>query len=98
VAVGGLQGLSERAAGRLRRLAGRRLSSNDEIHLTAEESRSQAQNREQVLRRLRELIVAAQHEPKPRRKTRPSRAAKRRRLEAKRLQGEKKAKRRAVEG
>ena len=45
VAVGALAGLHPEAAERLRGLAGRRLTSSDEIHLTAETSRSQEGNR-----------------------------------------------------
>jgi ribosome-associated protein len=94
VPVGALQGLGDAAATRLRSAAGRRLTQADEIHLTSETSRSQETNRATVMERLRELLVAAMHEPKKRRKTRPSRAAKLRRLESKRKRGETKARRR----
>lgn len=96
VSVGSITGMSGRALKRLRALAGRRLTASDEVHLTAEESRSQSQNREEVMRRLRELILEALPEPKVRRKTRPSRAARRKRLENKRLQGEKKNTRKRI--
>jgi ribosome-associated protein len=39
------------------------------------------------MERLRELIVRAKVEPKPRRKTKPSRAAKARRVDAKKRRG-----------
>ena len=94
VAVGALAGLHPEAAERLRGLAGRRLTSSDEIHLTAETSRSQEGNRAAVMEKLRELIVAAKHRPRPRRKTKPSRAAKERRLTEKKRRGEIKARRR----
>ena len=45
--------------------------------------------------RLREMLVAALHEPKPRRKTKPSKAAKRRRLESKKRRSDIKSNRRA---
>lgn len=94
VSVRAIVGLSERALARLRTLAGSRLTSHDEIHLRAETERSQQANREEVLDRLRELIIQARVEPKVRRKTRPSKASKQRRLESKRRRGEIKSGRR----
>ena len=49
-----------------------------------------------VMDRLRQLLVEARHEPKPRRKTKPSKAAKRRRLEVKRKRSEVKSRRRGA--
>ncbi len=89
-----LRGMHPEAVGRLRNLAGKRLTKEGEIHIVAETARTQEGNRTAVLEKLRELIVAAQHRPKVRRKTRPSRAAKERRLEGKKRRGEIKAKRR----
>jgi ribosome-associated protein len=83
VPLGAITGLSPAAMQRLRRLAGRRLTSAGEIHIAAHVERSQERNREAVLDRLRHLLTEAQREPKVRRKTKPSRAAKRRRLESK---------------
>ena len=97
VPVSAVQGLSGAATDRLRAAAGRRLTQTDEIHLTSEASRSQEANRATVMQRLREMLIAARHEPKKRRKTRPSRAAKQRRLESKRKRGETKARRRGGE-
>ena len=96
VPVGAIQGLTGAAATRLRKAAGRRLTQGDEIHLTSEASRSQESNRATVMQRLRDMLVAAAHEPKKRRKTRPSRAAKLRRLESKRKRGETKSQRRGT--
>ena|SRR5688572_168028 len=96
VPVGALQGITAAAATRLRAAAGRRLTQADEIHLTSEASRSQEGNRATVMERLREMLIAAMHEPKRRRKTKPSRAAKLRRLESKRKRGETKARRRGA--
>jgi ribosome-associated protein len=89
-----LRGIHPEAVGRLRALAGKRLTKEGEIHIVAETARTQEQNRAAVMEKLRELIVAAIHRPKVRRKTKPSRAAKERRLEAKRRRGEIKSKRR----
>ena len=77
--------VSIRAAARqrLRRLAGRKLADDGTVLISARDSRSQDQNRRAALERLAELIRAALVEPKLRRKTRPTRASKERRIEAK---------------
>jgi ribosome-associated protein len=54
----------------------------------AQDSRSQARNRELALERLRDRIAAALHVPRPRRPTRPTRAARDRRLAEKRRTAE----------
>ena len=72
------------AIARLRNLAGKRMTKAGELHLASDIHRAQEANREEILRRLRDLIAKAATEPKFRRKTRPSKAAKRRRLESKR--------------
>jgi len=95
VQVGGILGLGGAALGRLRALAGRRLTAAGEIHLSAETERTQEGNRLAVLERFRGLLLEALHEPKPRRKTRPSKASKRRRLESKRRRSDVKSGRRA---
>ena len=87
-------GLSDAARERLRQFAGKRLTQADEVHIAADTERTQESNRGAVLDRLRELVSKAAHEPKRRRKTRPSAGAKRRRLEAKKKRGETKAGRR----
>jgi ribosome-associated protein len=90
-----LRGMHPEAVGRVRNLAGKRLTKEGEIHIVAETARTQEGNRSAVLEKLRELIVAAQHRPKVRRKTKPSRGAKERRLDSKKRRGEIKAKRRS---
>ncbi len=64
--------------------------------VTAEgkDERSRTQNLRIALARLREKLARRAYRPPPRRPTRPSRAAKQRRVEAKRLQSRKKALRR----
>jgi ribosome-associated protein len=94
VLVGAIRGLRETALARLRTLAGSRLTKGDEIHIVSESERSQEGNRQEVMDRLRELIVQAKVEPKRRRKTKPSAGAKRRRLDSKKRRGEIKAQRR----
>jgi len=88
-------GLSERAVERLKAMAGRRLTIAGEIHITSETERTQEGNRTAVVDRLRALLAAAVHEPKKRRKTKPSKASKRRRLESKRRKSEIKSGRRS---
>jgi ribosome-associated protein len=68
---------------RLIALAGSRASSEGVIIITAQRFRTQTRNREDALERLVELIREAAHPPKPRKATRPSRAAKERRLAGK---------------
>ena len=68
---------------RLERLAGRRLTRDGVLVITAQRHRTQGRNREDALARLVELIRRAAVPPVPRRPTRPSAAEKRRRLEGK---------------
>ncbi|MEK7625511.1 MAG: alternative ribosome rescue aminoacyl-tRNA hydrolase ArfB [Patescibacteria group bacterium] len=60
-----------------------RINSNDELVVMAEEERSQSQNRESAVARLRSLVAEALKVPKRRRPTRPTRASKLRRIEGK---------------
>ena len=75
------------ARNRLRRLAGQKLIDDGTILISARSERSQEQNRRDALERLAELIRAAMVEPKIRKKTRPTRASKERRIEAKKRRG-----------
>lgn len=67
-----------------------------EVRLTEDGSRSQATNRKRAVRRLNAVLEdAARPDPPKRRPTRPSRAARRRRLDDKRVRSEtKKARKR----
>ena len=80
---------------RLERLAGRRLTRDGVLVITAQRHRTQGRNREDALARLVELIRRAAVPPVPRRPTRPSAAEKRRRLEGKLRRGVTKRLRRA---
>ena len=82
--VAGSTLLDDAGKERLRLLAGRRLTQSDEIVIEAHRHRGQEANRRDAIERLERLIVAARHVPAPRKKTKPSRAAKARRLEGKR--------------
>ena len=88
--VGATSLLDEAGKARLRAFAGRRLTRDDELVLEAHRHRSQEANRRDAIERLERLIEQALHVPKPRKKTKPSRAAKARRLEGKRLNKNKK--------
>ncbi len=73
---------------RLRVLAGKRVSRNGVLVLTAHRFRSQELNRRDAIERLVALIGAAATPRKPRGPTRPTRASRRRRLESKRRRGD----------
>jgi ribosome-associated protein len=73
----------EQRAQLLQRL-GPRLDSNGRLRLVSTGSRSQLRNREDVTERLRAVVAAALVVQKKRKPTKPSRAAKAARLEAKR--------------
>lgn len=68
---------------RVERLAGRRLTQEGVIVITAQRHRTQERNRQDALDRLVDLIRRAAQPPAPRRPTRPTAGAKRRRLESK---------------
>ena len=65
----------------------------DTVRASSSDSRSQFRNRQLARQRLADIVDGAARPPKRRRPTRPSRSAQRRRLEAKRQQSEKKARR-----
>jgi ribosome-associated protein len=98
VPLDALYGLSHRAMARLRQMAGKRLTAAGEIHIASDTERTQEANRAAVVQRLRDLLAQAVTEPKPRRKTKPSRASKQRRLESKRRRADVKSNRRAGPG
>jgi len=75
--------LPEAVKARLAQLAGRRLTLDGEIVITARRFRTRELNRQDARQRLAELIRDAAHEPIRRRATRPSRASKERKLQAK---------------
>jgi ribosome-associated protein len=68
---------------RLMRLAGQRLTNDGVLVIDAQRFRSQERNRADARERLIDLIRAATHVPKPRRPTKPGKAAKERRHEGK---------------
>jgi len=65
-----------------------------DVRVVVDDERSQARNRSLALERLRTVLAEALHVPRPRRATRPSKAARQRRLDAKRVRSERKRDRR----
>jgi ribosome-associated protein len=73
---------------RLLQLSDQRITKDGVVVIKAQEHRSQEQNREEALRRLQELIKSAIAIPKKRQPSRPSRSAKRKRLDSKTKRGQ----------
>jgi ribosome-associated protein len=74
---------------------GARLTTEGELILTSQRYRDQAANVEDCLQKLKEMILSVATKPVARKKTRPSLAAQRRRVESKRETAIKKQQRRA---
>ena len=89
--------LSDAMRQRLKKIAGRRMTADGILIIKARRHRSQEQNRQDAIHRLVAIIQQAIQVPKPRRRTRPTKAAKQRRLAAKRRRGELKQRRRVVQ-
>lgn len=83
---------------RLIALAGKRMTADGVLVIDSREHRTQARNRSEARGRLVELLRKAAARPKARRKTRPTKAAKERRLVAKVQRGRVKAQRGPVRG
>jgi len=79
---------------RLLTLAASRVTADGVLLIDSREHRTQARNREAARERLVELIAQATRAPRRRKATRPGRAAREKRLEAKKLRGHVKALRR----
>jgi ribosome-associated protein len=67
------------------------------LQVTSQEARSQLQNKEGVVRKLEHLLIKAFAKKKARKPTKPSKAAKQKRIQQKKLRGEKKKWRRGEE-
>jgi ribosome-associated protein len=74
---------SEEVRARLERLAGRRLTNEGVLVITAQRHRTQERNRADALDRLIDLVRQAAVAPVKRRPTRPTKASRERRLEGK---------------
>ncbi|MDZ4754951.1 MAG: alternative ribosome rescue aminoacyl-tRNA hydrolase ArfB [Phycisphaerae bacterium] len=97
LAIDAIRNLIPAARDRLLAMAGSHLVRGDggsgSLHFTAEEYRSQFENREACIERLRALITSAATLPKKRKKTKPSRGSVQRRIEGKKKDGAKKQRR-----
>ena len=73
---------------RLKQIAGRRMTKDGIVVITANRFRTQEQNRRDARERLLTLLRQAAEKPKPRRATRPTKASKTRRLNSKNRRGD----------
>lgn len=72
---------------RLKRIAGRKWTTEGALIIFVQDTRSQARNRDIAVERLRQMILEALKTPKRRIKTRPTLGSQRRRVEAKKQKG-----------
>lgn len=85
--------LSEEQKARLGERLATRITRAGFLQVTSQKHRTQAENREATVERFAELLREGLHEEAPRKKTKVSKAAKRRRIEAKRQHGQRKKER-----
>lgn len=84
---------------RLKRRLSTRLTVDDCLVIQSDGERSQARNREEALERIESLVFQAlRPDPKPRKKTRPTRASKERRITGKKIRAKIKIGRSRVSG
>jgi ribosome-associated protein len=81
---------------RLIRIAGRRITQDGILIIEARQHRTQERNREDAIGRLVELIRQAAQKPRPRKKTKPSKASQAKRVESKKQRGKVKQMRRTA--
>ena len=86
--VDGSSSLSADVKARLVKLAGSRMTDEGVLVIDAHRYRTQEKNREDARERLAILLRRALHKPARRKATRPSRAARQRRLDAKKKHGQ----------
>ena len=96
--AGRSRSIDDEVRGRLKTIAGSRMTADGVVVIDSRAFRTQAQNREAARERLVELLRKAAVRPKRRRKTRPSGASKLQRLDAKRRRASTKERRRNVAG
>jgi ribosome-associated protein len=75
--------LPEAVRKRLKQLAGRKMTADGQLVIRADRFRSQLKNRQDAVERLKRLLQRAAVKPKPRRRTKPTLAARERRLAVK---------------
>ena len=96
--VNGSQVLGPRQRQRLQGALRHRLDSAGNLRLTSDRNRSQMQNRNDAIERFAALVREGLKPPKPRVKTKPSRASKEKRLQQKKKRSETKQNRRVRMG
>ena len=93
VDLGQITGLDQAARARLRALTASRLDASGRILVTSQLTRDQGRNLEDAKAKVRALLAQALIVPKTRRATKPSRAARARRVDAKKLEARRKVNR-----
>ena len=93
--LNGSRAITDEQRERIRVKLASRLDSDGMVRVVASDRRSQGQNKQAADERLAALIIHALHVPKKRKATKPTRAAKERRLLSKKRQADKKRNRRA---
>lgn len=88
--------LPEGVKARLLARGDQRITREGVVVIKSQQHRSLEMNRADAIARLHALVAAAAHVPKKRRPTKPSRGARERRMEGKRIRGQVKAQRRKV--
>ena len=88
--------LSKDIRERLKKIAGRRLTSEDVLIIKANRFRSQEKNRQDAIERLISMVQKAAEKPKFRRQTKPSVASRQQRLAIKRRRAETKRRRQPI--
>ena len=78
-----IEGLADSARARLRTLAVHRLDAEGRLQITSQATRDQSRNLEDAREKVRALVAVALREPKRRRPSRPTAAARERRIESK---------------
>jgi ribosome-associated protein len=91
------QVLSETQKALILEKVGNQLTADGLLLVVAQDDRSQLRNKEIALARFHALLLKSVRRPKPRKATKPSKAAVRKRLEGKKLHSDKKASRRKLE-
>ena len=94
VDLSAITGLGPSARARLLSLCRNDLDADGHLLVTSQKTRDQRRNLEDARDKVRALLLQAQDEPKPRRKTKPTRGSVERRMEGKRHRSKIKAMRR----
>ena len=91
--IPGSRALSDFLKRRVMQVLATRLTDDGDLLLASDSNRSQHRNKEEVTQRLAELVRAALVPPKPRRKTKPTRASRQKRLDEKKKRSDAKRQR-----